>query len=140
LVSLWQLLAPGGTLLLTVPAHQSLWSYFDEAAHHCRRYSGDEIRRKLTAAGFEGEFQSQFMACIFPLVWFLRKISRLLPQSDFRDAKMLASDEFRLVPVINGILTALLTLEAAWVTRSHKLPIGTSLLVIARRPRVIVGV
>jgi SAM-dependent methyltransferase len=139
LVSLRQLLAPGGRLLLTVPAHQSLWSYFDEAAHHCRRYSGDEIRRKLTEAGFEVEFQSQFMACIFPLVWFLRKISRLRPQSDFRDAKMLARDEFRLVPVINGILTAVLNLEAAWVTRSHMLPIGTSLLVIARRPKVIVG-
>src|SRR5262245_37315921 len=31
------LLDPDGALLLTVPAHASLWSYFDEASRHCRR-------------------------------------------------------------------------------------------------------
>src|SRR5262249_4309693 len=34
--ALQQALKPGGKLILTVPAHQYLWSYFDEAAHHCR--------------------------------------------------------------------------------------------------------
>ena len=32
-----RLLNPGGRLLLTVPAHMSLWSYFDVAACHRRR-------------------------------------------------------------------------------------------------------
>jgi SAM-dependent methyltransferase len=135
LVSLWKLLVPGGRLLLTVPAHQSLWSYFDEAAHHCRRYSADEIRKKLIAAGFEVEFQSQFMACIFPIVWIFRKTSRLRQRPDSGNAKMLASEEFRLVPLVNGILTVLLNLEARWLTRGHLLPIGTSLVAIARRPK-----
>ena len=135
LISLWKLLAPGGTLLLTVPAHQSLWSYFDEAAHHCRRYSADEIRKKLTEAGFEVEFQSQFMACIFPMVWIFRKMSGLRKRRGSGNAMMLALAEFRLVPIVNEILTALLNLEARWIARGHRLPMGTSLLVIARRPR-----
>jgi hypothetical protein len=29
----------------------------------------------------------------------------------------------------------LLNLEARWIARGHRLPMGTSLLVIARRPR-----
>jgi SAM-dependent methyltransferase len=131
LASLFEILAPGGRLLLTVPAHKFLWSYFDEAAHHCRRYSSAEIRDKLTAAGFEVEFLSQFMAFIFPIVWLLRKMSGLRKSSD---AKLLASQEFRVIPVANQILTVILDLEARWVARGYALPIGTSLVVVARKP------
>jgi SAM-dependent methyltransferase len=134
LASLWKLLGPGGRLLLTVPAHQSLWSYFDEAAQHCRRYSADDIHEKLTEAGFQVEFLSQFMASIFPLVWIFRKMRGLRNQSDFDNSRAKASDEFQLVPIVNQILTALLTLESRWVARGHHMPIGTSLVAVARRP------
>lgn len=134
LLSLWKQLAPGGRLLLTVPAHQFLWSYFDEAAHHCRRYSAVELRKKLTATGFEVEFQGQFMACIFPVVWIFRKIGGLRQRPNSTDARKLASEEFRLVPVANGILTLLLKLEARWLASRRSLPIGTSFVAIARKP------
>ena len=52
LAAVWRCLAPGGRLLLTVPAHQYLWSYFDEAAKHCRRYSPPGIREKYWKPGF----------------------------------------------------------------------------------------
>jgi SAM-dependent methyltransferase len=132
LVALRNALTPGGRLMLTVPAHQSLWSYFDEAAHHCRRYSGQEIRNKLVQAGFQVEFLSQFMACTFPIVWFWRKVSGL-QHRDSDDAKALTEREFRIVPMVNGLLAALLNLEARWLGRGYKLPIGTSLIVVAGR-------
>jgi SAM-dependent methyltransferase len=132
--SLWKSLAPGGKLLLTVPAHQFLWSYFDDAAHHCRRYSARDIRHKLTEAGFQVEFLSQFMACIFPMVWIFRKMRGLRKHSDSDSIRSRANDEFRLIPIVNQILTALLTLEARWLARGHHLPIGTSLVVVACRP------
>jgi SAM-dependent methyltransferase len=124
-------LRTGGKLLLTVPAHQSLWSYFDEAARHCRRYSADGIRRKLEDAGFEVEFLTQFMACIFPIVWAYRKLAGL--RRNTNSTRQLASEEFRLVPVVNRILTGLLYLEAKWICRGHSLPVGTSLVVVARK-------
>jgi SAM-dependent methyltransferase len=129
-------LRPGGKLLLTVPAHQSLWSYFDEAGHHCRRYSSQDIRQKLIDAGFQVEFLSQFMATIFPMVWIFRKMRMrgVREQSGFDSVRSRTQDEFRIVPVVNLILTGLLTLEARWVARGHHLPIGTSLVVVARRP------
>jgi SAM-dependent methyltransferase len=134
LVALRERLVPGGRLLLTVPAHQSLWSYFDEAAKHCRRYSPDEIRQRLVEAGFEVEFLSQFMACIFPLVWIVRKLRGIGGRTGVT-AQAQANDEFRIVPAVNWILAALLTLESAWVARGHRLPIGTSLVVVARRSK-----
>jgi hypothetical protein len=71
------------------------------------------------------------MASIFPLVWGYRKLGRLRRKTG--SAKQLASDEFRVVPVVNGILTGLLRLEADWVCRGHSLPVGTSLVVVARK-------
>ena len=58
----FELLTPGGPLLMTVPAHPSLWSYADEASSHYRRYRPADLDAKLTAAGFHVEFLSQFMA------------------------------------------------------------------------------
>lgn len=134
LTSLWNSLTPGGTLLLTVPAHQFLWSYFDEAAHHCRRYSVQGIRHKLTEAGFRIDFISQFMASVFPIVWLVRKIRTLQGKAEHGTIRARASDEFRLVPVVNQVLTGLLTLEMGWIARRHRLPFGTSLVIVARRP------
>jgi SAM-dependent methyltransferase len=133
LFSLRNALTPGGTLVLTVPAHQFLWSHFDEAAHHCRRYSAAQIRGILVEAGFAIDFLSQFMACIFPIVWVFRKIGGLRGPASPEEAKKLALQEFRLVPGINGMLAAVMNLEAQWLARGHQLPIGTSLVVVARR-------
>ncbi len=124
-------LRPGGKLVLTVPAHQALWSYFDEAAHHCRRYSADGIRQRLADSGLEVEFLSEFMTCIFPIVWAYRKLNR--PRNVVQSAQDRARSEFRLIPIANGILSGLLHLEAKWVGRGHSLPIGTSLVVVARK-------
>jgi len=121
----------GGKLLLTVPAHQSLWSYFDEAACHCRRYSADGLRQKLEDAGFEVEFLTQFMACLFPIVWAYRKLNGL--RGNNKSAQKRTSEEFRLVPVVNRVLAGLLHVEANWVCRGHSLPVGTSLVVVARK-------
>jgi SAM-dependent methyltransferase len=126
-------LAPEGRLILTVPAHQYLWSYFDQAAQHCRRYSAREIRARLVQAGFEVEFLSQFMSCIFPMVWLFRKSGTRRQHQSVDEARSLTMREFRVVPVINGLLTAMLKLETRWLSRGHRLPIGTSLVVIARR-------
>jgi hypothetical protein len=124
----------GGNLRVTVPAHQSLWSYFDEAAHHCRRYSIGDLRQKLEKAGFEIEFISNFMACVVPLVWCYRKLAGMRRKTN--TIQQLASDEFRIVPIVNQLLMGGLYLEAKWVSCRHRLPVGTLgtwLVAVARR-------
>jgi SAM-dependent methyltransferase len=132
------MLSPGGVLMLTVPAHQTLWSYFDEASHHCRRYEEKDLRRKLKQAGFEVEYLTQYMAAIFPLVWLGRRLAaikgRFSPGAS-RDVDDMATDELRIVPVANGVLSWLLSLERHLMARRRKLPMGTSLLAVARKSR-----
>ena len=48
-----KLLREKGWLLLTVPADPKLWNAEDERAGHMRRYTREELRRKLAKGGFE---------------------------------------------------------------------------------------
>ncbi len=137
--SLHTMLVPGGTLLLTVPAFPTLWSYFDEAAHHCRRYERAEMERKLIEAGYEVEYLSYFMATIFPLTWFNRRLAAILNKK-FRgkqnppiNVDKLANKELRIVPIVNQVLIGLLSWEKQFIKRRKHLPFGTSLLVVARK-------
>jgi 2-polyprenyl-3-methyl-5-hydroxy-6-metoxy-1,4-benzoquinol methylase len=48
-----ELLGEGSWLLLTVPGDPRLWNAEDEQAGHVRRYTREELRRKLTERKFE---------------------------------------------------------------------------------------
>ena len=135
--SLHSMLKPDGVLLLTVPAHQSLWSYFDEVSHHCRRYEPNDLRRKLNQTGYEIEFLSEFMASIYPLLWLVRRVRSFRRRTrNLKSAEAdlaLTLEELRIVPIVNGLLTFLLTQEARLIKSRFVLPFGTSLAVAARR-------
>ncbi len=125
---LWNLLDHRGTLLLTVPAHGHLWSHFDEAAGHCRRYRLDDLRAKLEEAGYQVEYLTQYMASIHPLVWLNRKA-----RPKVRTTEDVVQRELRIVPVLNEVLSFLLSCEAKWVAKRRRLPFGASLLVVAKK-------
>ena len=139
LCSLRDVLKPGGVLLISVPAHKSLWSYFDVASCHVRRYEWGELRHKLESAGYRVEYLTYCMAAILPLVWFLRKVRGHQRQSqdlseDRAAAREYALREVRVVPLLNQVLEWMLSLERHVVGRRFALPLGTSLLAWARRP------
>ena len=132
------MLVRGGTLLVTVPANPSLWSYVDEASHHYRRYTLSELEGKLACAGYKVEYLTHYMACIYPLVWLKRRLTGLVglrTKDDPLTAHKLALGELRIVPVINSLLSFILFQEVRLIGRRHRLPIGTSLLAIARKSR-----
>jgi 2-polyprenyl-3-methyl-5-hydroxy-6-metoxy-1,4-benzoquinol methylase len=134
LKNLQSMLRPGGRLFLTVPAHPSLWSYFDTASHHCRRYKPTELKARLHCAGFRVEYLTQYMASLFPAVWLGRRVARLMGQRSTVSADSthdLALRELRIRPVFNGVLAFLLDQETRAIARRMRLPIGTSVLAIA---------
>ena len=136
LADLAGLLRPGGRLLLTVPAYPALWSYFDEAAHHCRRYTPGDLDRKLRAAGYAVEYLTPYMAPLFPLVWLGRRVAALRAgrtADRAADAAALTSQEFRVTPGLNELAGAILTPEVRLIAHRRRLPIGTSLLAVARK-------
>jgi SAM-dependent methyltransferase len=128
---LGSVLSPGGVLVLTVPAHPFLFDEMDEIAHHRRRYRRRELRDKLHAAGFDVPMLTHFMSPLVPALVVLRGAGRLFSRG--RDARARRDVEFRVVPVFNGAMRALLALEQL-VLRVLPLPFGSSILAVARRP------
>ncbi len=131
-----RMLLPGRVLLVTVPAHPELWSYFDVAARHCRRYRLEELRQKLLGSGFEVEYISEFMTALLPLVWVKRRLSgwrRLPPTDTARHYRELAARELRMTPLVNGLMTWLLLRETNRIARRRRLPFGSSILALARK-------
>jgi SAM-dependent methyltransferase len=128
---LYEILAPGGVLVLTVPAHPFLFDEMDEIAHHRRRYTRRELGDKLRGAGFEVLRLAHFMAPLVPLV-ALRWLGRLSPWRVSSHERRNA--ELSVVPVLNGLMRGLLRLERPLV-RAGVLPFGSSLIAVAERPR-----
>jgi SAM-dependent methyltransferase len=122
------LLSDRGVLLLTVPGHTSLWSYFDDASGHCRRYSKEQLEQTLTDCGFRVEYITDFMMILFPILWLGRRLSTLLPRASMPESM----PDLRIIPVANEILLFLLRCELPLLRRRIQIPIGSSLLVIAR--------
>ena len=60
-------LKPGGKLLLTVPAHQWMWSKHDELNHHKRRYSKRALRQLIEASPLKLDSIGYFNSLLFPL-------------------------------------------------------------------------
>ena len=117
-------LAPGGTLVVTVPAYAWLWSSHDVAVGHRRRYTAASLRAALTAAGFAVMHLSYFNILLLPAIAVVRGWKRLR-----RDPR---HDLVRPPAVLNATLARVFALEAALVPRV-RVPAGASLVAVARR-------
>ena len=77
------MLEDGGRAVILVPSGQSIYNSLDEELGHFRRYSEDQLRERMTAAGFEVETILRFNRASRPGWWFngtvlkKRTISRL---------------------------------------------------------------
>jgi len=129
LQSVGRLLSSDGRIVLTVPCNPRLWSSFDVASHHYRRYTRQTLRTALVDAGYELEFMSPFMAPLLPLMWLKRLGSHKRDMSD----RGVIDAEFRITRVANSIAETILLPESVWIGKGWPLPFGTSLLAIARK-------
>jgi SAM-dependent methyltransferase len=117
-------LAPGGALIVTVPAYMFLWGPSDELNHHKRRYTADRLRRVIEPK-FSIEHLTYFNTMLFGLVVAGRIAEVLLRRA--------GDDTAKLPPApLNRALAAVFRTEASIVPR-RQLPFGVSLLCIARK-------
>jgi dolichyl-phosphate beta-glucosyltransferase len=121
LAEVTRVLAPGGRLVVNVPAHLWLWSQADEFLGHRRRYTWATLRRELEAAGLEPQLHSHVFSWLVAPVWVTRRvISRRRPRLSLGYTS----------PIIDRVAIALTFLERSLLGRV-RIPWGTSLLCVA---------
>jgi SAM-dependent methyltransferase len=123
---------PGGFLLLTVPAYQALWSAHDVLSGHFRRYRKRTLVAAVTNAGWRLDRLSAFNALLLAPAAVVRLAQRRRtgPPPGRRSELELTP------PWLNWALEQPLRVEAAVLRRGRRLPVGLSLLAVARNPRL----
>lgn len=118
-------LASGGSVLVTVPQHQWMWSSHDVANHHVRRYSKAGLAEVFAASGLQLRLVTSFNSLLFPLAVAQRLTSRLSGREGRQDDDQAAP--------VNALFRAIFSLERHLVGRVP-MPPGLSLLALATRP------
>lgn len=126
LSGLYKAIKPGGGCLITVPQHQWLWSPVDEQAFHERRYSAEELHRKINGVGFKILLSTSFVTALLPIMM----LSRFQAKNSNSTG---AGNELRLHPLLNGLFAIVLSFERCLIKIGMRLPIGGSRLVVARK-------
>lgn len=126
LAELRRVLAPGGVLVLNLPAHRWLHSAHDRRVHNARRYGRAELGRLLEGAGFAPLAVGFWNSLLLPLMVVQRKLLAPLRRAD-------ASDVAAFSPPIDAMLHRVTQAEAALARWGLRFPAGGSLLAVARR-------
>jgi len=129
LAELRRVCAPGGWLVVTVPAYRALWSAHDEANHHRRRYSRPMLRGCALAAGWRIQRITSFNTLLLAPAAVVRLARRRMGASNGYAGDLSVGPEW-----LGGGLERPLAWEAAWLARGRTLPFGLSLLAVLRRP------
>ena len=115
-------LKPGGRFIMTVPAHQWMWSAHDVVNHHKRRYSKRALRRLIEGSPLKLERIGYFNSLLFPLAIADRLASKLRGKEDA---------DLKLPPApLNAALERVFAAERHLVGRLP-LPPGLSLFAVA---------
>jgi len=118
-----RVLAPGGKVLITVPAFQSLWGPEDVRSWHKRRYRLRPLVELIAASGLRPIVTYYFNYLLFVPVWIVRhSVERL--------GIRLESESQLNAPVLNAFLAMIFSLDvmtASWI----RPPFGVSILCLA---------
>jgi SAM-dependent methyltransferase len=120
-----RVLAPGGWMLVRVPALKMLWGAHDEAVHSRHRYTTAEVRNLLEGEGLEVTRLTYANSLLFPVIALRRTLDRWTGRH--------GSDVGFLPAPLEWAFGRLLGLEARFVRRLA-FPIGASVFALARKP------
>jgi SAM-dependent methyltransferase len=116
------LLKPGGKILITVPAHQWMWSAHDVVNHHKRRYSKGTLVDALEKAGLKRRKLRWFNSLLFPAAVAARMMGKLTGKDD--------SDDSPPPKPLNAVFQTIFRLERHLLGRVPMTP-GLSIIVLA---------
>jgi SAM-dependent methyltransferase len=122
----------GGMLILNLPAYDWLYSEHDVAVHTRERFTARTTRAVLEGAGLRVARLSYRLCLLFPVVALARVPSMIRARRGMTSARSDLHD----VPGerVSRMLLALLQVENRLVARGARLPWGSSVFAIGRKP------
>ncbi len=126
---LYRVVAPGGTLVVMVPAYQWLWSEHDVINHHERRYKASTLRAPAVQAGWQPVRTTYFNGLLLPIAIVHR---RLTSRSHLVGEPV--SDLQRTPEPLNTVLQWPLGLEARLIGIGWRISAGLSLAAVFSKP------
>ena len=135
----YRVCTPGGYLVITVPAFRWLWSHNDELNAHKQRYTAGELAEKLKRVGFRIKRMTYNDFFVFPMaasLILLRRGSKQEPElgSPHFDDESYQVEMEPAPPLLNTLLRGVTWTESQ-VLRWLNLPLGTSIIGIAQKPK-----
>lgn len=122
-----KLLTNDGSVLITVPAYQWMWSEHDVRNHHKRRYLTSNLRDTVQRAGFKVVHCTYFNTLLFPLALARRMWAKITNRM---------GDDLKMPPrVVNVALREVFRMEKHLVPWAS-LPFGVSIFCHATKQSV----
>jgi SAM-dependent methyltransferase len=117
-------LAPGGLLLVNVPAYQWMSSFHDRQVHGARRFDRRTLRTLLQTRPFRRIDTGYWNSLLFPLMVLRRKLA---PASDG------ASDVGEFPPLLDRLFGGIMAIERAGRRAGLRYPFGGSVFAVATK-------
>ncbi len=127
-----RVLRPGGLLLVTEPAFPSLAREMDVLAMAHRRYLCSGFEQICSDAGFKPLRSSYFTSFGFPLLLGMKLLRAF--RSKTEDDAASAPDMKPLPAVVDKMMYGLARTEGLLIERGINVPLGTTLICVARKP------
>lgn len=118
-----------GIVIVTTPAFQKLWSYWDVAAGHYRRYNTKEIKKLFRESGFTIVYMRFTNISFFVPAFTIRMIKA---KFNSNNTKQHSSDFIKIPNFINSFLYLILKIEML-ISFFIFIPFGLSLIIVGKK-------
>ena len=126
LTKAYELLKPGGSMIIEVPACPFLYDAYDSELQHFRRYSANELHYKLRQAGFTDIKKSHLGFLLFPAFAIVKLLSKIRGNSKIVVHKQVANTS-------NSSLIAIAMFLENRLLHWFPLPFGIRVLITCRK-------
>ena len=131
LQEMFRVLRPGGFIVINVAALEMLKGDHSALGGEVRRYTKRELSEKLERTGFQVKRLTYTNASLFPITATVRMLQRLRGVKADEENK----GDFQVPPApINALFSGALALESKLVKAGIDMPVGSSLLCLAKKP------
>lgn len=133
---LWRVCKPGGSIAITVPAYQFLWSPHDEINHHFRRYTFPELKRLFDKLPGKFIYKTYYNSFLFLPIAAFRLLTNLWLRLIGKKEKMPARGDHEVLGTdgwVNRILSGIFQLDYYCLKAGIRFPAGVSIMIFFKK-------